>query len=79
VSRHADAGAAAVEVRATGGELALVVRDDGRGAAAARLAGTTGGGDGLRNMRARADERGGVCTVEAGRSGGTVLTWKVPI
>jgi signal transduction histidine kinase len=63
-----------VLVLAGKGELTLTVRDDGRGIGA-----SPGGGHGLRNMRARADELGGLCTVAPGEPSGTVLCWRVPL
>ena len=79
VARHAEAGAVSVVVTAGRGELTLTVRDDGRGYAKGEQSATHGSGDGVRNMRARANELGGVCTLARAEPGGTLLTWRVPI
>jgi signal transduction histidine kinase len=75
VVRHAEASAVSVTVTADGGALTLAVRDDGRGCPP----GEDGGGDGLRNMHARAEELGGLCTVTAAEPTGTLLSWRVPV
>jgi signal transduction histidine kinase len=76
VARHA--GASSVEVTVTAGEaLTLEVVDDGRGPGE-RPSGREGG-RGLPNLRARAEERGGTCTVEPRHGGGTRLVWSVPL
>jgi signal transduction histidine kinase len=74
VARHAGAHHVEVEVR-VGSDVVLRVSDDGVGPPAADAP----MGNGLRNMAARAEARGGSLTVAPGRSGGTVLTWRVPI
>ncbi len=79
VARHAAATSASVLVSAGGGELTLTVRDDGHGFDAGERSETAGGGHGLRNMRARADELGGLCTLGRAEPGSTVLTWRVPL
>ena len=61
------------------GELTLTIRDDGHGFDAGERAKTAGGGYGLRNMRVRAEELGGVCTLARAEPGSTVLTWRVPL
>jgi len=76
VARHAEANTVSVAVSAEHSELTLTVRDDGRGFD--ESSGTTGG-HGVRNMRARADELGGVCTLAPAEPAGTVLTWRVPL
>jgi signal transduction histidine kinase len=74
VVRHAGASRVQVEV-SVNDDVCLRVTDDGVGPPAADAP----MGNGLRNMAARAEARGGSLTVEPGRSGGTVLTWRVPI
>jgi signal transduction histidine kinase len=70
-SRHADARS--VEVHLTAGEeIVLRVADDGRG-----LGGHVHE-SGLRNMRERAERRGGSLRVESAPGQGTTLTWSVP-
>ena len=70
-SRHADAHAVEVLLRA-GDDVVLRVADDGRGLDARVHE------SGLRNMRERAESRGGTFVVESARGEGTVLTWTVP-
>jgi signal transduction histidine kinase len=48
------------------------IADDGRGHTAAAEAGTSGSGRGLRNMRRRAEEIGGECTITTSLTGTTV-------
>jgi signal transduction histidine kinase len=72
VSRHAGATRTWVNLSATD-RITLTVGDDGRGIAA----GTTESG--LRNMRNRAEDLGGTCTVESAPGAGTVVNWSVPI
>jgi signal transduction histidine kinase len=79
VARHAEASTASVLVSAGNGELTLTVRDDGHGFDPDTPSATAGGGHGMRNMRARADELGGLCTLARAESGSTVLTWRVPL
>ncbi|MFC4040295.1 GAF domain-containing protein [Dactylosporangium siamense] len=74
VAKHAQAGAVTITVAIVQGRLSLAVRDDGRGIAAA--AGPSG--QGLPNMRARAVDLDGVCTVESSTAG-TVVSWNVPL
>jgi signal transduction histidine kinase len=79
VARHAEATTVSVLVSAGARELTLTVRDDGHGFDPDAPPATNGGGHGLRNMRARADELGGVCTLARAEPGGTVLSWRVPL
>jgi signal transduction histidine kinase len=76
VARHAAASSVEVTVSASD-ELTLEVVDDGQGL----REGPSGpkGGRGLPNLRARAEERGGTCTIEPGPGGGTRLIWSVPL
>lgn len=73
VARHAAAGQATVRVWFTDGVYGIEVTDDG-----------TGPGDpqrssGLRNLAERAQARGGTCALRPGASGGSVVTWSVPL
>ena len=70
-SRHADARSVEVLVNA-GDEIVLRVADDGRGLDAKVHE------SGLRNMRERAERRGGTMVVESAPGEGTTLTWSVP-
>jgi signal transduction histidine kinase len=74
VVRHAGASRVQVEV-SVDDSVCLRVIDDGVGPPAADAP----MGNGLRNMAARAEARGGSLTVEPGSSSGTVLTWRVPV
>jgi signal transduction histidine kinase len=70
-SRHADARA--VDVLLGAGDLVVLrVADDGRGLDAHVHE------SGLRNMRERAERRGGSLRVESAPGEGTTLTWTVP-
>jgi signal transduction histidine kinase len=70
-SRHAEARAVRVVLTA-GREVVLTVSDDGRG-----LDGTAPE-SGLRNMRERAERRGGSLVLSSAPGAGTTLTWSVP-
>lgn len=70
-SRHADASTVDVLVSA-GPEVVVRVADDGRGLEEGVRH------SGLRNMRARAERRGGSLVIESERGRGTTLTWSVP-
>jgi signal transduction histidine kinase len=72
VSRHAEATRTWVNLSATD-RITLTVGDDGRGIAA----GTTESG--IRNMRNRAEDLGGTCTVESAPGAGTIVSWSVPV
>lgn len=72
VMRHAHASRVEIAVRA-GAELSVEVIDDGRGL----QPGPTG--NGLRNLRCRAEQLGGHLDVEPGPVSGTVLRWVVPL
>jgi two-component system sensor histidine kinase DevS len=76
-ARHSHAGRVEISVTARDGVLVLRVSDDGGGMDAA--AAPHAGGDGLRNMRGRAERLDGHLTVGAGQPCGTVLEWTVPL
>jgi signal transduction histidine kinase len=73
-ARHAKASRVVVEVAVEGDDVVLRVTDDGVGVSATRP-----GGLGLSNLTERAEVLGGSCTVEPGETGGTVVTWRVPV
>ena len=74
VARHA--GATRVDVSLTvDDEVVLTVADDGVGPPAPG----TPGGQGLDNMAVRAERHGGTLQLDAGRTGGTIVTWRAPI
>jgi len=74
VAKHAHASGARVHLAAGGGEVALIVTDNGVGPG-----GASDSGHGRANMAARAADLGGTFDLAAGPDGGTVLTWRVPI
>ncbi len=76
IGRHARATGAGVEVAVIDGACRLRVIDDGCGVGHAEPA---SGGLGLGNLRRRAEKLRGQCTIESPESGGTTLTWQVPI
>lgn len=74
VLRHAAAGHCVVQLCCDDRALLLAVSDDGQGLPAQAAAGV-----GLRSMRERAAELGGVCTVERQVGGGTVVRARLPL
>jgi signal transduction histidine kinase len=72
-ARHARATRVEVGVTLSGGQLVLTVTDDGVGIGSAPASG------GLVNLRQRAEELGGTCTVEPADPRGTLLTWRAPV
>jgi signal transduction histidine kinase len=71
VGRHARAQAATITLE-VGQDVELIVVDDGRGI------GPVAPGNGLRNLRTRAEELGGSCEVGPDGEVGTRLVWRVP-
>jgi signal transduction histidine kinase len=71
IVRHAGATHVLIELDVQG-DIALVVRDDGRGL------GDGVAGTGLRNIRQRAELLGGDCQVDSPPGGGTTIHWTVP-
>lgn len=74
VARHARAGKVEVRLERIGNEVRLRVADDGAGFDANRAA----RGMGLKNMRARAEEHGGVLEVVSNPGAGTVVEMRIP-
>lgn len=74
VVKHAGAAAVSVAVGVADGAVAVEVVDDGRGIEVAAPA-----GHGLENMRSRAAERRGSCSIEAVAAGGSHLRWDAPL
>jgi two-component system sensor histidine kinase DevS len=74
VAKHARATRVAIDVRIHDNSLALLVVDDGIG-----VGDPARSGNGLANMRERAQGLGGVFDVSSPRGGGTSLAWRVPI
>jgi signal transduction histidine kinase len=73
VARHARASAVTVQIDVSGERVGLVVTDNGQG-----LGQPDGNGNGLTNMRKRAEDLGGTFAAEPAPGGGTRLTWRVP-
>ena len=78
VARHSDARHVEVTLGRDADMLVLEVADDGRGFDVATTAKSTGG-RGLKNLAARAADRGGTCDIVSGDASGTVLRWRVPL
>ncbi len=74
VARHAHASEALVEIRVDQ-ELTATVDDNGSGIAPDAV----GKGNGLGNLAARAAGLGGTFDIRAKPTGGTRLTWRVPV
>jgi signal transduction histidine kinase len=88
VARHARATQATVEVAVADRMLTVRVADDGVGVAVPRPTGAPetapGGGhrlagNGVPNMRRRAEQHGGTFAMSGTDTGGTVVTWSVPL
>ena len=81
VARHARAGAVEVAVVVRERALTLTVADNGVGPKEYDQPDGHGGGHrgGLRNLAERAERLGGAMTVERRETGGTRLTWRVPL
>jgi PAS domain S-box-containing protein len=74
VARHARAGRAEVDVAIRQSFLVLSVSDDGAGMGDRAVS-----GNGLANMRQRAEKLGGSFDVSSPQRGGTTVEWRVPI
>jgi signal transduction histidine kinase len=75
IERHAKATKATVELSARDGHRQLVVADNGQGL---NRKGREGG-LGLTNLRRRAEKLHGEFDVVSAPTGGTILTWRVPV
>jgi signal transduction histidine kinase len=75
VVRHAATRHLEVDLRVARGELSLAVRDEGVGLPGALRP----EGRGVANLRSRAEQLGGAFTLAARPTGGTELTWTVPV
>lgn len=71
--RHSGGSHVSVDIRVTD-EVHAQVSDDGRGIDEARI-----DGNGLHNLRARAHDLGGTCTISRSGTNGTIVDWRVPI
>lgn len=75
IARHAQARRADVSLTATDQELILQVTDDGVGVDITHVP----RGQGLNNLRTRAERLGGTCTLNSAASHGTTVDWRVPL
>lgn len=75
VVKHAHARHVEVDLVLTDDHLDLQVTDDGDGLPEVLRA----EGNGLRNLRARAERLGGEMVIEPGERAGTMLVWRVPL
>jgi signal transduction histidine kinase len=73
IAKHARASSADVDVTAHAGEVTVTISDNGIGI------GSSVSTSGLKNLRARAERRGGSFDVQLSAHGGAQLTWKAPI
>jgi signal transduction histidine kinase len=76
VARHARATEAGIRLHVSGRDCRLEVRDNGTGMVDGQ---ELGGGQGLPNMRSRAECLGGSFDVLQPAAGGTTLVWQVPL
>jgi signal transduction histidine kinase len=76
IGRHAQATEATVVISASDSQCRLRVIDDGRGMAETD---PRGHGLGLGNLRRRAEKLHGELVIESPDTGGTILTWQVPL
>ena len=74
VIRHAQAQTCAITLETAGSHLTLTISDDGRGLPERRRSGV-----GLTSMRERAEELGGVLSVDSLAGGGVTVTSVLPI
>jgi PAS domain S-box-containing protein len=81
VIRHAQARRVDVELRVEGGELELVVRDDGRGfdVGGARRRATRGKSQGLLSMQERVALAGGKLEIDSALGQGTAVRARLPL
>lgn len=75
IARHARAKSVEVSLGTADNDLCLTIRDDGAGFDPA----APGNGMGLRNIRSRAEEVGGILAVQSGAGSGSNLEVRIPI
>lgn len=73
-ARHSGATRVSVKLTIRGSRLTLTITDNGVG-----LSPTARRGNGLANLRSRAERHAGSCTVVTPSRGGTVVRWAVPM
>jgi signal transduction histidine kinase len=76
IGRHARSTQASLSLSVSDGSCCLRVVDNGQGIDSTAV---TEGGFGLVNLRRRADKLGGSLVIESPASGGTSVTWQVPL
>lgn len=76
VARHARASQVTLQIERTGDQVILTIRDDGRGFDVSHQTQTVG--HGLANMRARAEDLGGLFEVQSAPGEGTTICLKLP-
>jgi signal transduction histidine kinase len=80
VARHARARSGTISIALKDGSIEAVVSDDGRGFSVdAAGAWRAFGGNGLRNMRARASRRGGTFKLDSQEGRGTTIAIRIPL
>jgi signal transduction histidine kinase/ligand-binding sensor domain-containing protein len=80
VARHAEAKSASISLGLSAGAIDVVVSDDGRGFSVESAGASRAfGGNGLRNMRARASRNRGAFKVDSTPGRGTTIAFSVPI
>jgi signal transduction histidine kinase len=80
VARHAKARSASIVIALQDGSIEAVVSDDGHGFSLESAgAWRAFGGNGLRNMKARASRRGGTFKLDAEPGRGTTIAIRIPI
>ncbi|MGH7954125.1 MAG: sensor histidine kinase, partial [Limisphaerales bacterium] len=76
IVRHAEASEVELKITADGNELAIAIRDNGRGMAPD---GTAPASDGLTGMRERLQRFGGICRVTSAPGEGTTVEFRLPL
>jgi signal transduction histidine kinase len=79
VVQHANASAVSVTIVADDGQVLVEVVDDGVGPDSSHSTPTPRRGRGTTNLKRRASDLGGSCSIASGADGGTVVRWVVPI
>lgn len=75
VAKHSGARSVALNLSATANETEVELRDDGCGFELARA----NGGNGLRNLRERVEQAGGVFEVTSVAGSGTSVSARIPL
>lgn len=75
VAKHSGARSVALNLSLEDGAAHIVIRDDGRGFEPGRA----NGGNGLRNLRERVEQAGGIFAVSSATGAGTVISVRMPL